>query len=527
MKFPLFHCLNNAIPLSEKEESRLFEQVLKGICFDDGDDDEDDDIGSDEDESVDDDVSSDEDDADSADSGTGSADQDVAEDADPGFADEFNLADFGFDKPDSVDDINAADSGIDSFGFDFGIGPGIGANPGAPEDINETENEISDLLDQGIGVGAGANPGAPEDLVDVPELDFIESFLDIFGLTTLDIPDLIEDAVVGVVSLFGGPIAGVISRGAISLGRGKSLAESLTAAAVTSFGPLAELANKTEVGKDFTAGLTSTLDKAFSDLGINSAFDTVTQSFSSPDTASTVDGFDSFTDDQDGNIDTPDEFILNALDKTLGNRLRSLSPEELARQKRDNFASTASDILDTSKLFQPTLDDDIINGILDREQNDASQLIANQSARGNLNAFGGRTANQELDRQREAGQTRLESIGGGLLTNNRLGLNSIRNEAVGAAQSFKLGDPDFDLNPFKTRFDDFNTSKTNSLESDFNELVGNEKFFNANKATLAAGSRQGLVSGGDNNALLSSLASKVGNNVSARRGLNSRNSGRF
>lgn len=183
----------------------------------------------------------------------------------------------------------------------------------------------------------------------------------------------------------------------------------------------------------------------------------------------------------------------------------------------------------TGNAFDFSLDDDIINSILDDRQSGAANQIANFEARGNLNALGGRTAKEELARQREQANTRLQGLGEGILSGYQRELDTgLRNEALQTAQSFNLGDELFDISPYAEQRQSFIDERIQNLPQSFRDTIGAEQLFNSNNAIKTAGATQGLVSGAPtNSALLDTLAARASESRKRDRTLGSQGSGAF
>ena len=157
---------------------------------------------------------------------------------------------------------------------------------------------------------------------------------------------------------------------------------------------------------------------------------------------------------------------------------------------------------DTSELFKPTVDDDIISNILDEQQQQASTQVARFQARGNLNPLGGRTANTFFEQERPEAERRVSGVGEGVLGQARQTLGGIEQRGIDEAGSFRLGrTPDFDIEPFRQERQQFIEGKLGTdttpgtLGSDIRSALGTEQLFDFGGAVREAGAQQGLVSG--------------------------------
>ena len=128
-----------------------------------------------------------------------------------------------------------------------------------------------------------------------------------------------------------------------------------------------------------------------------------------------------------------------------------------------------------------SLDDEIISSIVEERRGPAQAQVATQEARGNLNPFGGQTANQFLSGQEPRIRERIGEIGEGVLGTNREAVGAIRDRASQAVRG----------------------------------------------AIAEGGRTQGLVSGSPNQGFLDTIAAREQAGTRQRRGLGSRGSGAF
>lgn len=204
----------------------------------------------------------------------------------------------------------------------------------------------------------------------------------------------------------------------------------------------------------------------------------------------------------------------NILDKELGLRI--------------DASKAGIDKVFSDKPFDFSLDDTVINSILDDQQQTAATNVANFEARGNLNALGGRTAQSELARQREKANTTLQGLGEGVLNSYTSQANDLKNSFYDQAGQYKLGDELFSVDPVKQQYDQFYSDKVGSLEKDLLNSVGQQQLFNTTDAIKSAGASQGLVSGAPtNSSLLDTLAARASEAQRKERTLGSRGSGAF
>mgnify|MGYP003146397991 CR=1 FL=1 len=211
-------------------------------------------------------------------------------------------------------------------------------------------------------------------------------------------------------------------------------------------------------------------------------------------------------------------------DPNLGqNILRS--EEGLRRQSFGQDISSAF----PGDAFQ-SLDDNIIESIVQERQAPAQQQISRFGARGNLNPTGGRTANQFIQSQVPQAQERVREIGQGVLGGYQSNIQDVRDRAEQQASGYKLGDELFDVSPFSAERSGLVEQQQRQLEPDIRGALGSDPLFDVSGALQSAGRAQGVVSGqGQNQSFLDSIAARELGSTAARnrRGLRSRGSGAF
>jgi hypothetical protein len=178
--------------------------------------------------------------------------------------------------------------------------------------------------------------------------------------------------------------------------------------------------------------------------------------------------------------------------------------------------------------FDP-IDDDIINAILDERIEPVQRQVATAGARGNLNLYGGRTANEELSRQRDVGFENVSQIGEGLQQGSQSEVDFIRDRASADVRGYQLGDELFDVAPFSQERSDLIGAREGSLGADLSSAVGNQPIFDVQKALNIGGRAQGPVSGPVNQSFLDAIARGGGGPAAAktRRGLGQSGRGVF
>jgi hypothetical protein len=178
-----------------------------------------------------------------------------------------------------------------------------------------------------------------------------------------------------------------------------------------------------------------------------------------------------------------------------------------------------------------SVDNEILNSLLNERQSGASGRVARASARGNLNEAGSFAANQNLSQQADDARTRLGDISLGVRGQNQRAIDEIRSRAFDAAGRFQPGDSPFDITPFVTERQNLIGDLQGSFREDITTALGGERLFNPFDAINVGGSAQGAVSGAQPNlAFLDRIAAReglTGRSVRDRRGLGTRGSGVF
>ena len=212
-------------------------------------------------------------------------------------------------------------------------------------------------------------------------------------------------------------------------------------------------------------------------------------------------------------------------DAFAGSNLGDLILQDELFNRQNTFNTQIGDVF-TGDAFK-SLDDNIINSILDERQGTASQTLANYGARGNLNKSGGQTASRILGEQRDKGFERLSEIGEGVLGGRRQDVSDIRDRATTAASDYKLGDELFDIQPYVQERQDVIKQGEGSLGSDISGALGGEPLFDVGSALSEAGRSQGVVSG-PGASLLDTIAERqTGSGRYRERGLGTKGSGAF
>lgn len=480
-----------------KDEEALFQQTVAGFCsFDD--------------------------DADNGDS----FDDDGFDDE--GFDDLGGWDDIGLD--DSYDDIGGfgGDSTDDIGGWDDLDGRGIDFDTFSTEDFSTYG--FNESFDRGYGFD---DTGKAYD-------NAFEAALDgLFGGFT--VADVFDGVAKSIGFALGGPIGGALASLAVSIARGESFSQTaVTALANTTGIPGLEMAlERTQLGRDVSTAFEDAVSRNTPDE-IEAAYSEMSQAFGGTGSFD-LGGFNTETGEFDvgDNFgsqfdDADDAFARNVLG-AFANRgtdfdFNALQQAELQR-RRDALAAQNDpffkNLLDS---FQGNYLDTNIESFLDELQRPAQEEVGFQVARGNLNAFGGKNANQILAEQRASAldflQPTIENLRGEYTT----GISDIEGLADEAARGYEFGG-EFDFGPFRAQADDFSTSFGESITPALRDAIGTRTFFDPSEAIQTGAGVQGLTSGPRNSQDLIELLASRGdprrNNRKVNRGLGFSGKGAF
>tara|TARA_Y100001973_G_scaffold73317_1_gene107007 strand:- start:10827 stop:12299 length:1473 start_codon:yes stop_codon:yes gene_type:complete len=175
-----------------------------------------------------------------------------------------------------------------------------------------------------------------------------------------------------------------------------------------------------------------------------------------------------------------------------------------------------------------SLDDSIIQSIVDERAGPARQQVSNLQARGNLNPIGGQQANLFLSGQEEGAKERVREIEQGVLGGAQRDVNLLRGQAETGATGYRLGDDLFDIKPFAEQREKLVTERQGSLGEDVRSAIGSEPLFDISGALRTGSRAQGPVSGAaPNQSFLDAIAAREGSGGRDKRGLGTRGSGAF
>lgn len=147
------------------------------------------------------------------------------------------------------------------------------------------------------------------------------------------------------------------------------------------------------------------------------------------------------------------------------------------------------------ELLPNTADDAILDAILNEQFTPASDQILRAFQRGNLTQTGFNTARDQLQSQRETAQSRLQDVGGGVLTNFRNELRGIADTGYNRAGTFELGqvfDPESIRGDILSTADDLRSRLGGSVRG----ALGGEQLFNIEDLISRAGIAQGAQNPG-------------------------------
>lgn len=130
----------------------------------------------------------------------------------------------------------------------------------------------------------------------------------------------------------------------------------------------------------------------------------------------------------------------------------------------------------TTNAFADTSDDDIINRILDEQFGTAQSQLQSQRDRGQLLSSGYDSALSDLGKQRQVGSSKLQEVGGRVLTRNRGAIDEVIGKAKQGAAGYRLGQT-FDPTVYKTQAETKRNELSGRLENDVRSELGGENLF--------------------------------------------------
>lgn len=142
------------------------------------------------------------------------------------------------------------------------------------------------------------------------------------------------------------------------------------------------------------------------------------------------------------------------------------------------------------QLFPNTADDAILQAILQEQYDPALSQLQRAHQRGNLTDIGFETASNQLGGQREAALSRLQDLGGGVLSGYRNQLGDIAAEGFNRAGTFELGGT-FDPLSYQGRINTTAADLTSRLPGDIRGALGSDQLFNIEDLITRGGIAQG------------------------------------
>lgn len=143
-------------------------------------------------------------------------------------------------------------------------------------------------------------------------------------------------------------------------------------------------------------------------------------------------------------------------------------------------------------LFPDTADDAILQAIIDQQKTDAQGVLDRAHARGQLNDVGYSRAETDLGNQGKAAMSTLQSIGGGVIADDRNRLTTLRDNALTGINNATLSSP-YSLTPITDQLGKLGTELSGSLENDIYRDLGSQKFFDPSTAISTGGNTQGTI----------------------------------
>lgn len=144
------------------------------------------------------------------------------------------------------------------------------------------------------------------------------------------------------------------------------------------------------------------------------------------------------------------------------------------------------------EAFNPNMDDDLLSSILDTQRSEAQSYIDRAGARGQLNDVGLKDAMRRLDEANTAGSSRLQDIGGGVLSGYRDQLSSIAEKGRVQAGGHELGGS-FKPGGVRRQIRRRTRNLGNRLEGDIRGKLGGEQLFDFSSMIQKGGGAQGMI----------------------------------
>lgn len=226
---------------------------------------------------------------------------------------------------------------------------------------------------------------------------------------------------------------------------------------------------------------------------------------------------------QRGNIPQLDSnpgayFGDDLVDRVLG-RVRDTRRNQYGQQVNQFAGDGFAD-----KAVGNEFDDTVLNNIYDEQYGDASSQLQRAFARGNLSPIGMSLAQKQLESQGRAGRSRLQDLGGGVLSRYRTELGDIGTAARTRAGGYELGG-NFNADDYRQQIDTKKGEFGQRLEGDIRDATKGEQIFNVDDIIGKAGVSQGTYNPATASATASS--SPIFGALSARKKRNTSSAGAF
>lgn len=206
------------------------------------------------------------------------------------------------------------------------------------------------------------------------------------------------------------------------------------------------------------------------------------------------------------------------VDRVLG-RVRDTKRSQYGQQVNQFAGDGFAD-----KAIGNEFDDNQLNSIYDEQYGDASSQLQRAFARGNLSPIGMSLAQKQLESQGAAGKSRLQDLGGGVLSRYRTELGDIGSKARTSAGSFELGGT-FNPDDYKQQIESKKSEFGQRLTGDIRDATKGEQIFNVDDIIGKAGVSQGLYNPESAQSNLGS--SPIFGALSARKKRNTSSAGAF
>lgn len=148
------------------------------------------------------------------------------------------------------------------------------------------------------------------------------------------------------------------------------------------------------------------------------------------------------------------------------------------------------------KNIASSLLDDTINQVLSEQQNNASSYLDRGRKRGIYNDTGYNAGLSTLNSAAQAGRAKLNSLGSSVIDKYRSDLNSVRDQAYGAATAATDTTP-FSLDPYISQGNEIIDRATNNAGGDLLNTLGGTQLFDFSSLNNKAGQAQGAINARD------------------------------